>query len=120
GGVVFGTAASVDTAAHASHWLAGASPPVHPAAAAGAEALRIAAREPQLRAALAARGLELRAGLRRLGLEVADAPTPVVALELPPERGLAVHRALREQALIVPWFDRYAGSSAGVLRITVM
>jgi 7-keto-8-aminopelargonate synthetase-like enzyme len=101
--------------------LAGATPAPAPVLAASAAALRIARREPQLRARLAANVAHLRAALRRIGLDVPDRPTPIIALELgDASRMRAIHERLFDESLLVPFLPAYAGAGRdGVLRIAV-
>ena len=65
--------------------------------------------------------LHLRQGLRGLGLPAIDSPSPVIGLVVGDARNMQrLHRELKEQGILVPYFAAYSGTSKeGLLRIAV-
>jgi len=121
GGILVGSDEFVRQTRASSHYFDGASAPPSPVAGATAKALEIVIREPQLRARLRENVLCLRQGLRGLGLTATDSPSPVVGLAVGDARNMQrLHRALKEQGILVPYFATYSGTGKeGLLRIAV-
>ncbi len=126
GGVVAGSERFLSRVRAGSGWHRAASAPPAPMAAATAQALEIAAREPELRQRLARNIALARTSLRSAGAEVFDEPTPVIALELdsPPgeaaERMQLVQSRLLAAGIAIAYVGHYAGAGpAGLLRIAV-
>ncbi len=121
GGILTGSDEFIRQARSSSHYFDGASAPPSPVAGATAKALEIVIREPQLRARLRENVLYLRQGLRGLGLPAMDSPSPVIGLEVGDARNMQrLHRELKEQGILVPYFAAYSGTGKeGLLRIAV-
>lgn len=121
GGILAGSDEFVRRARSSSHYYDGASAPPAPVAGATAKALEIVIREPQLRARLRENVQSLRQGLRGLGLPVMDSPSPVIGLAIGDARNMQrLHRELKEQGILVPYFATYSGTGQeGLLRIAV-
>ena len=121
GGLLVGSGEFIHQARSRSHYFDGASAPPSPVAGATAKALEIVVREPQLRARLRENVLHLRQGLRSLGLPAIDSPSPVIGLVVGDARNMQrLHRELKEQGILVPYFAAYSGTSKeGLLRIAV-
>lgn len=121
GGVIAGEAAFIDRIRRDSGVFVGASGLPNPVAAAGGQALRIVRDEGrQLRQHLRRTVRQLREGLSDLALAVdRDSPSPIIAVELGDARRMqAVHEALRDRGLLVPYIAKYSGAGqAGALRI---
>lgn len=111
GGFVAGTHAWMD-AVRASASYVGTTPLPPALAEAARVALRLLA-QGELRATLAARMAGLRAALEPLGLPAPEVETPVVALGARSSAaGRALHAALLEDGLLVPFVD-YPGGPRG-------
>ncbi len=121
GGLLVGSDEFIRQARSSSHYFDGASAPPSPVAGATAKALEIVIREPQLRARLRENVLYLRQGLRGLGLPAIDSPSPVIGLVVGDARNMQrLHRELKEQGILVPYFATYSGTGKeGLLRIAV-
>jgi 7-keto-8-aminopelargonate synthetase-like enzyme len=126
GGIIAGSTAFVANLKASSNWFHGAAAPPAPAAAATAEALRIAIDEPALRDQLARNVRHLRQGIAALGLTLADWPTPILCVEvlgLEAGDGAAmarIQRNLLAAGIAIAHSRNYAGvGDAGALRIAV-
>jgi 7-keto-8-aminopelargonate synthetase-like enzyme len=121
GGILTGHDDFIRHARSSSHYFDGASAPPAPVAGATAKALELVIRQPQLRTRLRENVIHLRRGLRDLGLSADDSPSPVIGLTVGDSRNMQrVHRELKNQGILVPYFATYSGTGKeGLLRIAV-
>ncbi|HYW80426.1 MAG TPA: pyridoxal phosphate-dependent aminotransferase family protein [Thermoguttaceae bacterium] len=121
GGIIPGRQVFIDRLKRTSPYYAGTSPPPVPVAAATAEALRLIAADPDLRARLHRNVDLLKRGLSRLGLPTDDTPVPIACLTIGDAKNMQrIRDELLRQGIVVAYMAAYSGLPAeGALRLAV-
>ena len=121
GGIIPGTREFIAHLRGTSHYFDGASAPASAVAASTAKALEIVMREPALRFRLQKNTQLLRQGLRGMGLTVPQGATANFGVAIGDAANMRrVHEALKQQGILLPYINAYAGIPAsGLLRFAV-
>lgn len=121
GGVIPGSQAFVTAARQASHYYEGATPQPPAITAASAKALEILISDCERRSRLRRNIAYLREGLFGLGVTVPEGASANFGITVGNGNQMkAVHKALKNQGILLPYIPVYSGiSSEGVLRVAV-
>ena len=121
GGLIWGSAKTINRMDRESRIMVGASPPPLVIAAASAKALALAHNLPEIRQQLWDNVRHVRTSLRALGLNLPDTPVPIICLGAEQDINLqVVKNKLFEQSIAVELVRSYTSTPpGGALRIAI-